>query len=460
MEKFKPSILIALSLFLFLTACSETKNQEPWIDLLDGKILNGWTQKGGEANYKMENGTLVGTTVLNTPNSFLTTDKMYGDFILELEYKVDPKLNSGIQIRSNSLAAYRNGRVHGYQVEIDPSERSWSAGIYDEARRGWLYNLADNPNARKAFQQNEWNKYRIEAIGDTLKTWINDIPAVHLVDDMTKSGFIGLQVHGVGTDKEKEGIQVRWKNVKIITEELEKYTKPTTLSPKLTKNNLTDDEEKNGWKLLFDGKTFDGWRGIGIETIPKGHWKIENGNIQKIASGDVPTKPDGQPLEGGDLISKETFQNFELKFEWKISEGGNSGVKYNVDESISIENGSTGALGYECQVLDDLKHKDNSNPTHRAGSLYDMIEATGKIMKPVGAFNTARVVYNGAVLEHWLNGVKVIEANTDSPEFANFFKESKYHKYPNFNKHKNAHIVLQDHGDDCWFRNIKIKRIK
>ena len=224
-------------------------------------------------------------------------------------------------------------------------------------------------------------------------------------------------------------------------------------------NQLTKEEIADGWELLFDGKTFNGWRGIGIDSVPEGHWKIVNGEIQKIASGNVPTKPDGQPLKGGDLITKVTYQDFELKFEWKISVGGNSGVKYNVDEKISIENGWTGALGYEYQVLDDDKHSDNVNPTHRSGSLYDMIESKGKELNPVGEYNTARIVYNKNILEHWLNGKKVVEFDTSSPEFELIFQKSKYNSHPNFTVHKNAHIVLQDHGNDCWFRNIKIKKL-
>ncbi|NOX64787.1 MAG: DUF1080 domain-containing protein [Chlorobi bacterium] len=225
-------------------------------------------------------------------------------------------------------------------------------------------------------------------------------------------------------------------------------------------NTLTKAEIADGWQLLFDGKSFDGWRGIGIEGVPEGHWKIIDGAIQKIASGDVPTRPDGQPLKGGDLMTKKTYKDFELKFEWKISPGGNSGVKYNVIEEISIKNGWTSALGYEYQVLDDEKHSDNLNPTHRAGSLYDMIEAKGKTLKPVGEFNTARIVFVGNHLEHWLNGKKVVEADTDTPEFQELFQKSKYHNHPDFTVHKDAHIVLQDHGNDCWYRNIKIKIIK
>lgn len=199
-------------------------NTGKWADLFDGKTLKGWKQRGGVAKYTVENGSIVGTTVPKTPNSFLTTEKDYGDFILEIEFKVAPSMNSGIQIRSHEFkegdkqpegrkSDLKPGRVFGYQVEIDPSERAWSGGIYDEGRRGWLNDLKDNPAARKAFKQNEWNKYRVEAIGDRIRTWINGVPAADLKDDMTASGFIALQVHGIG---KKEGTwQVRWRNIRI-----------------------------------------------------------------------------------------------------------------------------------------------------------------------------------------------------------------------------------------------------
>ena len=144
-----------------LALCSPgiAQSAEPaFVDLFDGKTLAGFEQKGGKARYHAEDGCLVGTTVPNTPNSFLCTKRHYGDFILEYEFLVDDRLNSGVQIRSHSLADYRKGRVHGYQVEIDPSKRAWTAGIYDEARRGWLNNLKDNEAARKAFRSSAWNK--------------------------------------------------------------------------------------------------------------------------------------------------------------------------------------------------------------------------------------------------------------------------------------------------------------
>ena len=140
-------------------------SQEKWESLFNGKNLKGWKKLNGTAEYVVKDGAIVGTSKLNTPNTFLATEKNYGDFILELEYKVDNALNSGIQFRSNSIKTYENGRVHGYQCEIDPSPRAWSAGIYDEARRGWLYGLDKNPAAKTAFKANEWNKVRIEAVG-------------------------------------------------------------------------------------------------------------------------------------------------------------------------------------------------------------------------------------------------------------------------------------------------------
>ncbi len=203
----KPTAL----LFLCLSACSLAAAD--WVPLFDGKTFNGWNFKGGKAEYRIENGEIVGISAPKTPNSFLCTDKLYGDFILELEFKVDANLNSGIQFRSNSLPDYKNGQVHGYQSEIDPSDRGWTAGIYEEGRRGWLNDLSSNDAARFAFKQGDWNRVRIEAIGDRLRTFLNGVPAADLKDAMTPKGFIALQVHNV-PDK-FVGLQVRWRNLRI-----------------------------------------------------------------------------------------------------------------------------------------------------------------------------------------------------------------------------------------------------
>ncbi len=205
----KPPILLATCL-AFTTASGLAAE---WIDLFDGKTLDGWTQRGGKAEYRIENSEIVGVSVPKTPNSFLCTEKNYRDFILELEFKVDTNLNSGIQFRSQSLPEYKNGQVHGYQCEIDPSDRGWTAGIYEEGRRGWLNNLSRNDSARFAFKQGDWNHVRIEAIGPRLRTFLNGVPAADLEDDMTPEGFIALQVHGV-PDK-FTGLEIRWRNIRL-----------------------------------------------------------------------------------------------------------------------------------------------------------------------------------------------------------------------------------------------------
>ena len=212
---------LAAGAALISTFAAETGGR--WKNLFDGKTLDGWTQKGGKASYEVKDGVIVGTTVPGTPNSFLCTARDYADFVLELEFKVDPKLNSGVQIRSQCFDKATTvqsggksikvpaGRVHGYQVEIDPSSRAWTGGIYDEGRRGWLNDLKNNPAAGKAFKQGEWNTFRVEARGDSIKTWINGVPAADLRDSMTPSGVIALQVHS----NKQAGLQVCWRNIRI-----------------------------------------------------------------------------------------------------------------------------------------------------------------------------------------------------------------------------------------------------
>lgn len=222
------SSIALLPTLAYLAVCGSTLAQAPtepgFRPLFDGKTLTGWVQHGGKAKYTIENGEIVGTSVVGTPNSFLCTDRDYGDFILEVEFKVDDELNSGIQIRSHVFDVEKTytvdgkprkvdaGRVHGYQVEIDPSDRAWSGGIYDEGRRGWLYDLKNKPEAGKAFKKGEWNKFRVECKGDSIKTFINGVAAADLKDDMTPSGFISLQVHST---KNPKPLEVRWRNIYI-----------------------------------------------------------------------------------------------------------------------------------------------------------------------------------------------------------------------------------------------------
>ncbi|MDT7829429.1 DUF1080 domain-containing protein [Pricia sp. S334] len=448
--------LLSLFMLVFLLSCNQgPKDDTPWVDLFDGETLNGFSQKGGEAEYEVREGMIVGSTVHDTPNSFMATDKMYGDFILELDYKVDSTMNSGIQIRSNSFPWYRDGRVHGYQIEIDPSDRAWSAGIYDEGRRGWLNPLPDNPEAQQAFKQNDWNHYRIEAIGDTIQTWINGVPAANLIDDKTSEGFIALQVHSIPKEN-MAGTEIMWKNIKILTDSLSKYNKTSPIPPVTTKNTLTASEKDSGWKLLWDGETTDGWRGARLDEFPEKGWRIEDGVLSVLSSGGE------ESAAGGDIVTEDLYGNFELMVDFKLTEGANSGIKYFVDTDLNRGPGSS--IGLEYQILDDERHPDAKKGNHEGSrtvaSLYDLIQADpDKPINPIGEWNTARIVSDGSHVEHWLNGVKVLEYERKGPEYKKLVSESKYDKWPNFGESDEGHILLQDHGDLVSFRNIKIKTL-
>lgn len=206
--------------------CAHSQD-DGFVPLFDGKSLAGWEQHSGKAEYRVEDGAVVGKTVAGTGNSFLCTTKKYGDFILELEFRVDPSMNSGVQFRSlfydkdteltinGKTMKFAADRVHGYQFEIDPSARAWTAGVYDEGRRGWLFNLEKNEAARKAFKQGEWNQARIECKGGSIKTFLNAVPAADFEDTLTASGVIALQVHGIGKKTESAGKEVKWRNIRI-----------------------------------------------------------------------------------------------------------------------------------------------------------------------------------------------------------------------------------------------------
>ncbi len=237
---------------------------------------------------------------------------------------------------------------------------------------------------------------------------------------------------------------------------------PAVAETSTAPNQLTAAEEAAGWKLLFDGATFDGWRGVGRDAVPQEHWVIDGGAIHKVSSGNVPTAPDGQPLEGGDIMTVETFENFELVLEWKVVPGANSGIKYNVSEEMSTSAPPRhAALGFEYQIIDDDSHPDAQlGPNRTSAALYDLIgPSSQKQLRPVGEFNEARLVFRGGHGEHWLNGAKVLEFDLVSDEFAALLAASKYAPIEGFADRRAGHIVLQDHGDDIWFRGIKIREL-
>lgn len=429
--------------------------KDSWRKLFNGKDLSGWKTLNGQAKFEVQNGNIVGTTVAGEPNSFLATDDTFGDFILELEFKIDAGTNSGIQFRSESKPDYQNGRVHGYQYEIDPSPRAWTGGIYDEARREWLYSLEYNPVAKSALKTNTWNKARIECIGNSLRTFINGIPAANVEDNLTPKGFIALQVHSVSASEEA-GKKVYFRDIRIQTTNLIPSATDNLFVVNLIPNTLNDQEKRNGVRMLWDGETTNGWRGAYKKNFPEKGWEIKDGALRVMKSGG------GESQHGGDIVTMDTYSAFDLQFEFKLTEGANSGIKYFVTE----KEGNTGsAIGLEYQLLDDAKHPDAKEGVvgnRTLASLYDLIPSI-KIqrgLRKIGEWNQGRIiVYPDNRIEHWLNGYKVVEYQRGTPIYYALVARSKYAVWENFGMAERGHILLQDHGDEVSFRSIKIKTL-
>lgn len=218
-------------------------------------------------------------------------------------------------------------------------------------------------------------------------------------------------------------------------------------------NTLTEQEVKDGWQLLFDGNSPGQWRGYNKDHFPAG-WVVVDSTLHCIGSG----RGEAGSKEGGDIIFPEKFQNFELNLEWKISEGGNSGIFYLAQE---IPDKAIWQTAPEMQVLDNLKHPDGRDEIHCAGALYDMIGVAKDKVKPVGEWNQVKILVYKGLVEHWLNGEKVVEYHLWTPEWNEMVAKSKFPQYnPDWaNVAQEGYIGLQDHGDDVWYRNIKIKKL-
>ncbi len=220
----------------------------------------------------------------------------------------------------------------------------------------------------------------------------------------------------------------------------EEATSETETSPEPTATEAVSDD----WVVLFDGSNLDAWRNYLQDTISE-MWQIQDGALMLAGSG------------GGDIITKESFGSFDLELEWKISEAGNSGIFYHIVEADSL--GQVYLSAPEMQVLDDERHPDGKLPSHRAGANYDMQPCSEVATNPVGEWNRVRLLFNNGHVEHWLNGVKVVEFDQGSPAWAEQLANSKFGTWAMYAKGEEGHVGLQDHGDQVWFRNIRVKRL-
>ena len=390
---------VVVGLISFSVGCEADSAGCQWKPLFNGKNLAMFEKRGGEAVYSIEDGAIVGRSKPgDKQNTFLCTKKRYGDFELELETKVDPSLNSGIQIRSNSLAEYRDYRVHGYQVEIDPSARAWSGGIYDEARRGWLNDLKENEAGRKAFKNNQWNKYRVVCVGDSLKTWINGVPCADLVDSMTLDGFIALQVH---TNSQKTPMPVAWRNIRI------------------------KDMGCHSWVPLFDGETLNGWHKYG-----GGQWSVKNGAITGTSSESEENH--------GLLVSDKAYDDFTVRLKF-LADKGNSGFYFR----IKLVDGSAGCVGFQAEI----------DPANDVGGLY---ETNGRawVVKPsaeevekyfkANKWNQMTVSAHGGRIVVHVNNYKTAELK-DDPSARSGYLALQLHARQDMNvSFKDIEILMPD----------------
>jgi len=407
--------LIAIAFVALLTVgigASQEEEQEPgWVALFDGESLAGWTQRNGTAAYTIEDGAIVGTTQEGSPNSFLCTNRDYSDFELKFEVKVHDRLNSGVQIRSQTRGGPK-GRVNGPQVEIESSGAggAQSGYLYAEAAGGWM-----TPNdvraSHKHFKDGEWNAYRVLAVGANIKVWINGTQ----ISDLTHEGmygshprgFIGLQVHSIG--KGAGPFDVRWRGIKL--REIR--------------------EKAAGWTKLYNDKDLAGWNTTG-NWIPQ-----ENGELL------IQPRPGEKGWQRYDayLWSKRTYTDFILDVEYTYPAGGNSGVYFRVaDPADPVD------TGIEAQIIDSSKKKGELSH-HDHGGIISTVGASKNMSRAPGEWNRMIIVARGQHLEVELNGEKIIDIQLNET--------------PVKDRPLEGYIGLQDHGEpnNLRFRNLWLKEL-
>lgn len=389
--------------------------QPQWENLLANNSLSKFEQRGGKAKYWIENGELVGETRPNTPNSFLCTKKIYGDFELTFEFKVNPELNSGVQIRSNSVAGYRDGVVHGYQAEIDPTDRRYTGGIYDESRRGWLDTMEHLAPDRPFLKKNDWNKYRILCEGSRIRTWINGVASADLTDDLTLTGFVAFQVHGVGD--RKDPLQIRWRNIKIRDLGTPYQEKP----------------RKADW-LMNSSADLKRWQKASSKEAIE--WKYINGALQ-IAPGK------------GSIQTVQPHESALIYLEFKVNDNGAAG-QLNGNSGVYLQG------RYEVQILNSAGQKPALD---NCGAIYGVKAPDFNMALPAGEWQNYWIDFTAP---RWDGDKKIANARATVRHNGTIIQKDV--EIPGTTTSGAgesplpAGLLLQDHGHPIEFRKIWILR--
>ena len=363
--------VIALSALILLAGCShsrpETAPTPDWIELFDGESLTGWTQVNGKAPYTIVGGALHGINVLDTPNSFLASDQSYSNFILEFDSRSIGEANSGVQFRTDLAPGTWSGVV-GYQLDIDPTERRWTGGIYHEGVHLWRHSMARNTDCQAAYNHGEWNAYRIEAVGNTIATWVNDVACAHMVSDAHESGFIALQIHSIGQEESFLGSFTEWRNLRLLDApapaDLWLDRRSALVEGWLT-GQISEVEAQKGWHTLA----------------------FENDTATLSA-------PDGA---------------FEAVVDVQLSDGAEARLLYTLMDTAQT---CIGAY----KVLDDAMLADARPESEHMGSLAGKRAAKNlsEPGRPKRVYadqrpNRIRLIARPERVEHWLNGVKLVD---------------------------------------------------
>lgn len=349
-----------------------TVDQE-WISLFDGETLDGWTQVNGNAPYEVVDGAIRGTNVLDTPNSFLATENTYSDFVLEYDSRSEGPANSGVQFRTDLAPGTWSGVV-GYQLDIDPSDRKWTGGIYHEGVHVWRHSMARNHDCQSAYKHGEWNTYRIEAVGNVMATWVNGVSCAHMIGDHHDSGMIALQVHSIGQEASYLGSLTEWRDIRILIDPDPKALLTDTRNPLV-----------EGWLVgrLSAAETQAGW--------------------QQVALSGSQT-----PFE----IPNETF---ELVFDVQLGNEADGVLEY----SLSSE--AQRCVGHY-HLFDDQAAGSDRLETERIGSFTGKLAAENlsepgrpKRYNSDQKWNRIRLLADRQWVQHWLNGVKVVDYSRCDP---------------------------------------------